>query len=84
MATETHLVKTGDFKVLGKSPVRHDGVDKVTGRAAYGSDIWLTGQLYGKVLRSPHAHANILSIDTSAAEAYPGVHSVITLSLIHI
>ena len=78
MATETHLVKTGDFKVLGKSPVRHDGVDKVTGRAAYGSDIWLTGQLYGKVLRSPHAHANILSIDTSAAEAYPGVHSVIT------
>ena len=78
MATESLLVKTGDFKVLGKSPIRHDGVDKVTGRAAYGSDIWLTGQLYGKVLRSPHAHANIRSIDTSEAEKYPGVRAVIT------
>ncbi len=78
MATESLLVKTGDFKVLGKSPVRHDGVDKVTGRAAYGSDIWLPGQIYGKILRSPHAHANIRSIDTSAAENYPGVHAVIT------
>ena len=72
------LIKSGDFNVIGKRPVRHDGVDKVTGRAAYGADISLPGMLHAKVLRSPHAHATIVSIDTSRAEALSGVHAVIT------
>ncbi len=66
------------FRVIGKRPIRPDGVDKVTGRALYGADIKLQGLLYGKVLRSPFAHARIKSIDTSAAEALPGVKAVIT------
>ena len=72
------LDKPNEFKVIGTSPLRHDGVDKVTGRAAYGADIRLPGMLYGAVLRSPHAHAMILSIDTSEAEKLHGVHAVIT------
>jgi len=67
-----------DFKYIGTRPIRHDGVDKVTGRAAYGADLSLPGMLHGVVLRSPHAHARIVSIDTSAAEATPGVRAVIT------
>lgn len=66
------------FKVVGQRVVRPDGVDKVTGRAQYGADVKLQGLLYGKVLRSPHAHARIKSIDTSAAEQLPGVKAVIT------
>ncbi|MFB3077674.1 MAG: carbon monoxide dehydrogenase, partial [Lysobacterales bacterium] len=66
------------FKVIGTRPIRHDGADKVTGRAQYGADIDLAGLLHGKTLRSPHAHANIKSIDTSAAEALPGVKAVVT------
>ncbi|QDU98342.1 xanthine dehydrogenase family protein molybdopterin-binding subunit [Lignipirellula cremea] len=66
------------YNVIGTRPVRHDGVDKVTGRAKYGADIRLTGMLHGAMLRSPHAHAKILSIDTSAAEALPGVRAVVT------
>ncbi len=66
------------YKVIGTRPVRHDGVDKVTGRARYGADTELTGMLYGAMLRSPHAHANIKSIDTSRAEALPGVRAVMT------
>ena len=66
------------YEVVGTRPIRHDGVDKVTGQARYGADIRLPGMLYGKVLRSPHAHARILSIDTSRAEALPGVHAVVT------
>ena len=66
------------FKVIGTRPIRHDGVDKVTGRAKYGADIDLPGLLHGKVLRSPHAHAKIKSIDASAALAVPGVKAVIT------
>jgi CO/xanthine dehydrogenase Mo-binding subunit len=72
------LDKPNEYKVIGTSPLRHDGVDKVTGRAAYGADILLPGMLYGAVLRSPHAHAKILSIDTSEAEKLHGVHAVIT------
>jgi CO/xanthine dehydrogenase Mo-binding subunit len=67
-----------EFKYIGTRPVRHDGVDKVTGRAAYGADLNLPGMLHGAVLRSPHAHARIVSIDTSAAEAMAGVKAVIT------
>ena len=67
-----------DLKVVGTRPLRPDGVDKVTGRARYGADYNLPGQLIGKVLRSPHAHARVISIDTSAAEALPGVKAVVT------
>ena len=67
-----------DFKSIGTRPLRPDGVDKVTGRARYGADIDLPGQLVGRILRSPHAHAKIISIDTSRAEALPGVKAVIT------
>ena len=67
-----------DYKVVGTRPVRHDGVDKVTGRALYGADMNLPGLLFGKVLRSPHAHARIKSIDTSKAEAHPDVRAVVT------
>lgn len=66
------------YKVLGTRPVRHDGVDKVTGRAVYGNDVYLPGMLHGKILRSPHAHARIVSIDVSAAEKLPGVMAVVT------
>jgi xanthine dehydrogenase molybdenum-binding subunit len=66
------------YRVIGKTPLRHDGTDKVTGRAQYGADIRLPGMLYGVMLRSPHAHARILSIDTSKAESYPGVRAVVT------
>jgi CO/xanthine dehydrogenase Mo-binding subunit len=66
------------YKVIGTRPVRPDGVDKVTGRAQYGADIRLTGMLYGKVLRSPHAHARIKRINVDKALAYPGVRAVVT------
>ena len=66
------------YRVIGTRPVRHDGVDKVTGAARYGADISLPGMLHAKVLRSPHAHARIRSIDTSRAEALPGVVAVLT------
>ncbi len=66
------------FKWVGTRPIRPDGIPKVTGRAMYGADLKLPGMIYGKVLRSPHAHARILSIDTSAAEALPGVKAVMT------
>ncbi|MGH7932606.1 MAG: xanthine dehydrogenase family protein molybdopterin-binding subunit [Candidatus Binataceae bacterium] len=68
----------GTFKVIGTRPVRHDGVDKVNGRAKYGADYALPGMLYGKVLRSPHAHARIKSIKTDKAAALPGVRAIIT------
>ena len=66
------------FNVVGTSPIRPDGLDKVTGRAQFADDFHLPNMLHGKILRSPHAHARILSIDTSAAEALPGVRSVVT------
>ena len=66
------------FDVIGSRPIRPDGIDKVTGRARFGADMTMPGQLYGKVLRSPHPHAMIKSIDVSAAEALPGVKAVIT------
>jgi len=67
-----------EFRVVGKRPIRPDGVDKVTGRAQYGADVQPTNLLHGKVLRSPHAHAKVLSIDTSQAEGQPGVRAVVT------
>ena len=73
------VLSNTDYKVVGTRPIRHDGADKVTGRAKYGADFQMTGLLQGKVLRSPHAHARIMSIDTSKAEAYPGVKAVVTV-----
>ena len=67
-----------DNKWIGKRTPRPDGADKVTGRAAYAADTTMPGMIWGKVLRSPHAHARIKSIDTSKAEALPGVAAVIT------
>ncbi len=66
------------FKSVGTRPLRPDGVDKVTGRARYGADFNMPGQLVARVLRSPHAHARIVSIDTSRAEAVKGVKAVVT------
>src|ERR1700755_1988941 len=65
-------------KWIGERTIRPDGVDKVTGRASYGADTQMAGMIWGKVLRSPHAHARILSIDTSKAEKLPGVKAVVT------
>lgn len=74
--TTTH--KNQKFTSVGSRPIRHDGFDKVTGKALYGADIELPGLIHGKILRSPHAHAKILSIDTSEAEKMADVHAVIT------
>ncbi len=68
----------GKFKVIGTRPIRHDGVDKVTGRARYGADYAFPGMLHGKLLRSPHPHANIKSINVEKALALPGVKAVVT------
>jgi CO/xanthine dehydrogenase Mo-binding subunit len=67
-----------DYRVVGTRPLRPDGMDKVTGRAQFGADVHLPNMLIGKVLRSPHAHARIRSIDTSKAQALKGVKAVIT------
>src|ERR1700674_4322950 len=82
-STPTILEKSGynrdrKLKIVGTSPVKHDGIDKVTGRAKFGADLFLPGMLVGKILRSPHPHANIKSIDTSAAESLAGVKAVVT------
>ena len=70
--------QTQQYDVVGTRPIRHDGLDKVIGSAKFGADTQLSGMLHGKVLRSPHAHARIKSIDTSKAEALPGVTAVVT------
>ena len=77
-------------KWIGKNTIRPDGADKVTGRAQYSSDTTMPGMIWGHVLRSPHPHARILSINTKKAEKLEGVKAVVTsddvvdLSLIHI
>src|SRR6185295_7452174 len=73
----TYLDKAA-LKVVGTRPIRPDGVDKVIGRAAFGADMTMPGMLWGKIKRSPHAHARIKSIDTSKAAALPGVKSIVT------
>src|SRR5438128_10886059 len=72
------MTSNPDNKWIGKRTPRPDGADKVTGRAAYAADANMPGMIWGKVLRSPHPHARIKSIDTSAAEAFPGVKAVVT------
>ncbi|MEC9340117.1 MAG: xanthine dehydrogenase family protein molybdopterin-binding subunit [Pseudomonadota bacterium] len=78
MNAPTGLDTTVDLNVIGTTPTRKDGIDKVTGVAKFGDDIHLSNMLHAKVLRSPHPHARIVKIDTSKAAAYPGVHAVIT------
>ncbi len=63
---------------IGQSITRGEGPDKVSGKAVYAADISLPGMLWGKVLRSPHPYARIVSIDTAQAKALPGVHAVVT------
>jgi len=67
-----------EYKQIGRSPVRPDGVDKVTGRARFGADLVLPNMIHGRVLRSPHAHARIKNIDLSAALAMEGVYAAIS------
>jgi xanthine dehydrogenase molybdenum-binding subunit len=71
-------MKAQEYTVVGTRPIRHDGADKVTGRALYGADFQMAGLLYGHILRSPHAHARIRRIDTTKAEKLPGVKAVLT------
>ena len=72
------VLSNQEYKVVGTRPIRHDGWDKVTGRARYANDITLPGMLHGKILRSPHAHARIKRIDYSRALQLPGVKAVVT------
>ena len=80
MAENGRSVMSGNYQVVGTRPIRHDGTDKVVGAARYAADQNVPGMLYGKYLRSPHAHARILNIDTSKAEALPGVTAIVTSS----
>ncbi len=74
----TTIERSSQYKVIGKDVLRPDGVDKVTGRAVFADDVHLNGMLHAKVLRSPHAHAKIRSIDVSEALKMPGVRAVVT------
>jgi CO/xanthine dehydrogenase Mo-binding subunit len=69
---------SNNFKYIGTRPNRPDGLDKVTGRAKYGADFSAPNMLHAAVLRSPHAHARIIKIDTSKAEALSGVKAFVT------
>ena len=80
MAENGKSFMSGNYQVVGTRPIRHDGTDKVVGAARYAADQNVPGMLYGKYLRSPHAHARILNIDTSKAEALPGVTAIVTSS----
>ena len=72
------VLSNKDYRVVGTRPIRHDVLERVTGKAMYGADINLPGTLVCKMLRSPHAHARIKGLDTSKAEALPGVKAVAT------
>ncbi len=74
----TYIGNKADLRVVGTRPVRPDGVDKVTGRAAFGADMVMPGMIWGKVKRSPHAHARIVSINAEKALKVPGVKAVMT------
>ncbi|QDU25669.1 4-hydroxybenzoyl-CoA reductase subunit alpha [Anatilimnocola aggregata] len=74
---DLYLGKT-NYKVIGQRPIRHDGADKVTGKAIYTADLQLPNMAHGKLIRSPHAHAKIKRIDVSQALAVPGVLAVVT------
>ena len=72
------VLSNQEYQVVGTRPIRHDGMEKVTGRARYGADIHPPGLLHGKILRSPHPHARIKSIDPKRALALAGVKAVVT------
>ena len=72
------MAEAHDLKVIGTRPVRPDGVEKVTGRANFGADLHLPGMIHGKVLRSPHAHARVKSVDVSGALAMEGVLAAVS------
>ncbi|SUZ54618.1 uncharacterized protein METZ01_LOCUS7472 [marine metagenome] len=72
------MAEAEDYKAIGTRPVRPDGVEKVTGRANFGADLTLPGMIHGKVLRSPHAHAHIKSIDVSGALSMEGVLAAVS------
>lgn len=74
---DLYLGKTS-YTVLGKRPIRHDGADKVTGKAIYTGDVQLPNMAHARMIRSPHPHAKIKSIDASAALKLPGVLAVVT------
>lgn len=74
----SHVDIKSDFKYVGTRPDRPDGMDKVTGRAKFGADATAPGMLHAAIVRSPHAHARILNIDTSRAEALKEVKAVVT------
>ena len=76
--TDKGLAEPAQYRIVGTRAPRLDGLEKVTGAARFGADIYIAGMLHGKMLTSPHAHARILSIDTRDAEATPGVKAVIT------
>ena len=78
MAFDEYDSENRIFTAVGTRPIRPDGIDKVTGKAQFGADFHAPGMLHGAILRSPHAHARIVKIDTSKAEALPGVKAVIT------
>ncbi len=72
------MTQAPDFQAIGQRVRREDALDKVTGRAAFGNDVALPGTLEGLVLRSPHAHAKILEIDTRKARKVKGVKAIVT------
>lgn len=72
------MAEAVEYKQIGSRPIRPDGVDKVTGRAQFGADLVLPNMIHGSVLRSPHAHAKILSIDVSGALAIDGVFAAVS------
>ena len=71
------MAEAVDYKQIGTRPIRPDGVDKVTGRARFGADLVLPNMIHGRVLRSPHAHAVIKSVDLSGALAMEGVFAAV-------
>src|SRR6187397_1903313 len=77
-ATEDLFLNKKSYSVIGRRPVRHDGADKVTGKAVYTADLTLPNLAHGRIVRSPHAHARIKKIDASAALKAPGVLAVVT------
>lgn len=78
MSTDATTETPNQYKVIGTRPIRHDGADKVTGKAVYTSDLHVPNMAFGAFIRSPHAHARIISIDTSDAENMPGVLAICT------
>ena len=67
-----------ELAIVGRRQPRVDGFEKISGRSVFTDDVRLPGMLHAKILRSPHARARIKNIDTSRAEALPGVKAIVT------